>query len=210
MRFAFGRGVMCELRMRAPLRQVGGGTCVLRPTLAGAHHGVREVVRINTDVPCCCSQATTNGACARRHHHRPASTGSLNTAALFVGVYGAKRASSPHRAGTAPARCRRSAYPLQSARASPAKPWPGGGRSASAAPSSAVASVGARSAPRELTRRSCPSVESAANAASSAARPKDEQRKGTWPAGPRTEPQLSGARCPAAALRAPTSTKSRH
>ena len=43
----------------------------------------------------------------------------------------------------------------------------------------------ARSAPRELTRRSCPSVVSAANAASSATGPRARAPQGTWPAGPR-------------------------
>ena len=44
-------------------------------------------------------------------------------------------------------------------------------------------SVGARSALRELTRRGCSSVESEANVASSAARPKGEHRRGRGPQG---------------------------
>ena len=68
----------------------------------------------------------------------------------------------------------------------PAKTRAGGGRSASAAPSSAGLAGRARSALRGLTRRSCPSAASAANAASSATGRKTEQRRGRRPAGPRT------------------------
>ena len=110
------------------------------------------------------------------------------TASLLRGL-GAKWASSPHRA-------RRSArqagsmpelrLPSTKTRALLAKPWPGGGRSASAAPSSAAARGRARSALREQTRRDCPSVESAANAASFAAGHEARAAQGTWPAGPRT------------------------
>ena len=64
-----------------------------------------------------------------------------------------------------------------------AKTWAGGGRSASAAPRSAGLAGSARSAPRELTRRSCPSVASAANAASSATARKSEHRRGRGPQG---------------------------
>ena len=64
-----------------------------------------------------------------------------------------------------------------------AKTRAGGGRSASAAPSSAGLAGSARSAPRGLTRRSCLSVESEANAASSATARKTEQRRGRGPQG---------------------------
>ena len=64
-----------------------------------------------------------------------------------------------------------------------AKTRAGGGRSASAAPSSAGLAGSARSAPCEPTRRSCPSVESEANAASSATARKTEQRRGRGPQG---------------------------
>ena len=67
-----------------------------------------------------------------------------------------------------------------------AKTWAGGGRSDSAAPSSAAAHGRACSALRRLTRRMCSSVESAANAASYAAGHETRAAQGTWPAGPRT------------------------
>ena len=82
-----------------------------------------------------------------------------------------------------------------------AKTRAGGGRSASAAPRSAGLAGSARSAPRELTRRGCPSGESAANEASSATARKREHRRGRGPQGharaavkPRTPPARVFAR----------------
>jgi len=60
----------------------------------------------------------------------------------------------------------------------PARLRAGGSGSEWAAPSSAGLVAARASAHRELTRRSCPSVESAANAASSAAGRETEQRRG--------------------------------
>ena len=64
-----------------------------------------------------------------------------------------------------------------------AKTRVGARRRASAAPSSAGLVVSARSAPRELTRRSCPSVANAVSAASSAADHEAEQHRGRGPQG---------------------------
>ena len=86
------------------------------------------------------------------------------------------------RPGEARARCPRLAF-LSQEKSVLAKARAGGGRSASAAPSSAGLAGSARSAPRELTRRSCLSAESAANAASSATARKTEQRRGRGPQG---------------------------
>ena len=103
---------------------------------------------------------------------------------LFVRGFRRDAGIEPARAGAA-ARCPLR-LPLTKSTAVPAKSWPGGGRSASAAPSSAAARGRARSAPRHRTRRDCPSVESAANAASFATGHEARAAQETWPAGPRT------------------------
>ena len=119
---------------------------------------------------------------------------------------GIEPASRRERACARAARCgldARFAPSSHKERAVLAKPWAGAWRRASAAPSSAGRVAGARSALRELTRRSCLSVESAANAASSAAGPRDRAAQGVARRATH-EPQLSADGHPPAALLAPT------
>ena len=101
-----------------------------------------------------------------------------------AGIEPASRRTREQSRGRARRRLDACASPsLPQQRAVPAKTRAGGGRSASAAPTSAGLAGSARSAPRGLTRHSCPSVESEANAASSATARKTEQRRGRGPQG---------------------------
>ncbi len=63
----------CRPSPPATVLQRGGGTPVLRPTLAGRHPGPQRPAA-STRSKRAQSHDTANGACARGHHHRPAST----------------------------------------------------------------------------------------------------------------------------------------
>ena len=217
MRWATGRWSICwtafgcqrslYVRMRAPLRQVGGGTCVLRPTLAGAQRAVRKQSS-STLAWRAASQATANGACARRHHHRPASIyrglPSRHSSSLWRGLRreaGIEPASRRHCAGSMPAQCLPSiestCVPRKAVAGRRAQRICGAEQRRACGPRAQRASSSYSSRLSERRERSERSEFRDGAARPSSAR--DVARSATH------EPQLSGARCPATALRAPIS-----
>jgi hypothetical protein len=178
--------------------------------VAASRNSLRSLRSLRSDNR---DESDNEARCARSHEPCAARrrTGAAPAARLRLGSGsarspwrgdGARQASSLPCSGASQARCLRSAFFLYRRAAPLAKPGAGVRWRACAAASSAGFAGSARSAPRDLTRRGCPSAANAVSAASSATPRKPEQHSAV--AAQRRPPHRRAAAHPPTALHQPS------